>query len=69
MYTVNFQWDGEAAVWTATSEEAKGFVLESGSLDALMERVRFALPDFLDTDEPVAMLFKSERYEKVTVNG
>ena len=33
-YTINLIWDKEAAVWVATSEDVKGLVLESGSLDA-----------------------------------
>jgi hypothetical protein len=34
------EWDAEAAVWTATSDSIPGLAMESGSLDALMERVR-----------------------------
>ena len=41
-YVVNFLWDEEASVWVATSDDIPGLVLESGSLDALMERVRYA---------------------------
>ena len=47
-YTVNFLWDAEAAVWVATSEDIPGLVLESGSYDALIERVRFAVPELLE---------------------
>ena len=39
-YTINLIWDKEAGVWVATSEDVKGLVLESGSLDALIERVK-----------------------------
>jgi len=46
-YVVNLSWDGESAVWIATSEDVPGLVLESGSLDALMERLRFAVPELL----------------------
>jgi len=46
-YKVNFFWDEEAAFWVATSEEIPGLVLESGSLDALMERVQHAAPELL----------------------
>lgn len=34
-YTVNLLWDSEASVWVATSEDIRGLVLESGSLDVL----------------------------------
>jgi hypothetical protein len=44
-YKVDFLWDDDAAVWVATSDDIPGLVLESGSLDALMERVRNAVPE------------------------
>jgi len=40
--------DEEANVWFVTSEDVPGFVLEHESFDALCERVRTALPDFLE---------------------
>jgi len=39
-YVIDTVWDDEAAVWIATSDDIPGLVLESGSLDALFERVR-----------------------------
>jgi hypothetical protein len=47
-YRVDFLWDYEADVWVATSDDIPGLVLESGSFDALVERVRFALPELLE---------------------
>lgn len=47
-YNVKFLWDDEAAVWVATSDDIKGLVLESGSADALIERVRIAVPELLE---------------------
>jgi hypothetical protein len=68
-YTVNLTWDGEAAVWIATSGDIPGLVLESGSLDALIERVRFAAPELLalngTTQETFSMCFRSERREQI----
>ena len=46
-YIINLMWDNEAAVWIATSQNIPGLVLESGSLDALIERVHFAAPELL----------------------
>ena len=40
--------DDDAAVWIATSDDVPGLVLESGSLDALIEKVRFAVPELLE---------------------
>ena len=70
-YTVNFFWDSLANVWTATSDDIMGLVLESGSLDALIERVKFAAPELLalngKDDKVLNMCFKMERHEQVSV--
>ena len=47
-YTVLFTWDDEANVWVATSPDVIGLVLESESLDVLMERVKNAIPELLE---------------------
>ena len=47
-YTVNLIWDKETEVWIATSEDIPGLVLESGSFDALLKRIRFAVPEILE---------------------
>lgn len=63
-YTVNLIWDAEAEVWVATSDNIPGLVLESGSFDALIERVRFAVPELLElngADAPIILTFLSER--------
>lgn len=44
---VKLTWDAEACVWIAESDDVPGLVLESGSFDALIERVRFAVPELL----------------------
>jgi hypothetical protein len=68
-YTVNMEWDSESAVWIATSETIPGLVLESGSLDALMERVRIAVPELLElngiTEKGFSLHFHSDRFDKV----
>ena len=42
---IDFLWDSDAAVWVAASEDVPGLVLESGSFDALLERVKQAVPE------------------------
>lgn len=68
-YVVNLQWDSDAAVWVATSEDVPGLVLESGSLDALAERLRSAVPELLalnGTDAAEAFVcLRAERRESV----
>ena len=41
-YTVSLNWDDEAQRWYCTSEDIPGLILESDSLDALVERARHA---------------------------
>ncbi len=67
-YTVNFTWDDEASVWIAQSDDVPGLVLEGGSLDALIERVRFAVPELLAMNQKPKIktfLFRVERREQV----
>ena len=45
---INVIWDSEAAVYVATSDSVPGLVLESGSFDALVEKVRIAVPELLE---------------------
>ena len=70
---VLFQWDSEASVWIATSEDVEGLVLESGSLDALIERVRVVIPELLSVNakkpQTIEYLFTAERNDRVVLNG
>lgn len=43
-------WDEDAQVWVATSEDVPGLVLESGSFDALVEKVKHASPELIDLE-------------------
>ena len=68
-YTANLQWDPKASVWIATSDDIIGLVLESGSVDALIERVRYAVPELLELNHQqpaVGIRFKIERYERIS---
>ena len=70
---INFTWDEDAAVWIATSNDVPGLVLESGSFDALIERVRYAVPELLElnheTQPVIDMTFISERHDRVPAYG
>ncbi|MDR1688566.1 MAG: DUF1902 domain-containing protein [Clostridiales bacterium] len=64
-YVIKLVWDSEACVWIATSEDVPGLVLESGSYDALIERVRMTVPDLLGKEyKDISIHFTAERYEK-----
>jgi len=62
---VILSWDEESSVWIAESQDLPGLILESGSFDALVERVKIAIPDLLESDgvkrTQVKIHFKAER--------
>jgi len=64
-YVINFLWDDEASVWIAESENIPGLVLECGSLDALLEKVKVAVPELLQLNNEVCqninLLIHTER--------
>ena len=72
-YKIKFQWDKEAAVWIATSEDVPGLVLESGSFDALLERVRYEVPELIELNGPKPESYKltyiTEREDQVAAYG
>jgi hypothetical protein len=64
-YTVLLTWDDEARVWVAVNDEIP-LALEAGSLDVLMERVRYAAPDVLEANgkphtTDIRLHFKADR--------
>ena len=42
------QWDNEAGIWVATSDDIPGLVTEAASLDELLERVLAVAPELLE---------------------
>lgn len=70
---IEFLWDTEAGVWVATSEDVPGLALESESFDALLEKVRVAVPELLEINGKKApyydLSFASERQERVLAYG
>ena len=68
-YKIRFLWDDEAAVWVATSEDVPGLALESGSFDALVEKVRYAIPELLELNRQSTgqydLTFLAERQYRV----
>ena len=55
-----FRWDPEEAVWIATSNDVPGLVLESGSFDALVERVKQAVPELVKLNSSTQDLIEKE---------
>ena len=72
-YRIKLVWDEEAAVWIATSQDVPGLVMESGSFDALLERVRIAVPELveLNGNKPTeySLSYITEREDRVKAYG
>ena len=67
-YSVCLTWDEDAHVWVATSDDIIGLVMESGSVDALIERVKYTVPELLELNgQPAASLldFRFSRLERL----
>jgi len=47
-YLVTAQWDNEANVWVATSDDIAGLVSEARTLDELFKRVVAVTPELLE---------------------
>ena len=47
---IYIKWDDSACVWTAICDEL-GLVLESGSYDALIERIKSAIPEMIELNK------------------
>lgn len=47
-YRVRADWDAEAQVWTAASEDVPGLVVEAESLDALVDEAKALAPELLE---------------------
>jgi len=47
-YYVHAEWDADAQVWVATSEEVPGLATESVSLDALAQKLDVMIPELIE---------------------
>ena len=72
-YRIKLVWDNEAAVWIATSKDVPGLILESGSFDALLERVRYTVPELIEMNgikpEEYNLTYEAERQDQVAIYG
>ena len=71
-YTVHCEWDSDARVWVATSDDVPGLATGADTLDELIEKLKVAIPELLEAngllkpdqqgDIPFAII--AERHEK-----
>jgi len=69
-YHVDVEWDDEAEVWVASSEDVPGLVTGADTLEALIEKLKIVIPELLDANgllsagvEEVPFAIKAERTE------
>ena len=51
--TVRAEWDSEAGVWVAESDDVPGLVTEADTLERLVERLRVLVPELLELNSPL----------------
>jgi predicted RNase H-like HicB family nuclease len=49
-YHVQADWDPEAGVWVATSDDVPGLATEAETLEGLTDRLRTILPELLEAN-------------------
>ncbi len=47
-YTIDAQWDDEARVWVATSEDLPGLATEADTVEALTIKLKTIIPELLE---------------------
>jgi predicted RNase H-like HicB family nuclease len=47
-HTVNANWDTEAGVWVATSDDVPGLVTEAKTFESLLKKLRIMVPEMLE---------------------
>ena len=48
---VRVEWDSEARVWVATSDDVPGLATEDASLEALVEKLKVMIPELLEAND------------------
>jgi len=48
VYEILAQWDSEAGVWVAESEDVPGLVAEADSPNVLVQKLRILIPELLE---------------------
>jgi predicted RNase H-like HicB family nuclease len=48
--TVRANWDAQASVWVAESDDVPGLITEADDLEALMTKLRIIIPELLEAN-------------------
>ncbi len=50
IYTVRCEWDPEAMVWVASSDDVPGLATGADTLDALVDKLKVVIPELLEAN-------------------
>jgi len=68
-YTITLKWDSELDRWYIDSSDIPGLWMESGSLDALLQKIRITAPDLIafncNYTGPVELNFAIDRTDNL----
>jgi predicted RNase H-like HicB family nuclease len=58
LYHVLADWDPEAGVWVATSDDVPGLATEASTIEALTQKLRIMIPELLEANvaPPIVIL-------------
>ena len=67
-FYVHAQWDEEAKVWVASSEEVPGLATEADTTEALILKLKTLIPELLELNgqtpsKPIAFELLTRRFE------
>lgn len=51
IFHVQADWDHEAGVWVATSDDVPGLATEAPTIEALAEKLRIMIPELLEANQ------------------
>ena len=61
LYHVNAEWDDEAEVWVASSDDVPGLATGADTLEALIEKLKIVIPELLEANQ----LLSSEQTDAI----
>jgi predicted RNase H-like HicB family nuclease len=70
IYNVNVEWDEEALVWVASSDDVPGLATGADTIEVLIEKLKLVIPELLEENglmpsgvNEVPFAIKAERTE------
>ena len=71
-YKVKAEWDGEAGVWVASSDDVPGLATGADTFEELVEKLRVVIPELLEENglmaagaDDVSFAVLAERVERI----